>query len=224
MKTLQDYTDEELRDELRRRAQERRKSRKHEIKYIDFEATIIGIDNTQGYKANGDTKYKPFVFWKYKINNRSYEFAEEDPSYAYVTHLYRVYTKLHEHLTPYITELSEEAATTGMPVMRHLVLGWQDDANVYGIDDEYMFGDAFLIAPILKDTDSRDIYLPEGHWRDLNTGTIYSVGKEGKYLTEYAADIATLPSFYNMDTTSEIAPTLVDGIMALYDYAKSVAP
>ena len=155
---------------------------------------------------------------------RSYEFAEEDPNYAYVTELYRAYTKLHEHLTPYITELSEEACATGMPVMRHLVLGWQDDANVYDIDDEYTFGDAFLIAPILKNVDMRNIYLPEGNWMDLNTGTTYSVGKEGKLLTEYAADIATLPSFYNMDTTSEIAPTLVDGIMALYDYAKSVAP
>lgn len=72
------FSDEELREELKRRAQERRKSQKNEIKYIDFEATVIGIDNTQGYKANGDTKYKPFVFWKYKINNRSYEFAERN--------------------------------------------------------------------------------------------------------------------------------------------------
>lgn len=72
------FSDEELREELKRRAQERRKSQKNEIKYIDFEATVIGIDNTQGYKANGDTKYKPFVFWKYRVNNCSYEFAERN--------------------------------------------------------------------------------------------------------------------------------------------------
>lgn len=78
MENLKNYTDEELREELKRRAQERRKSQKHEIKYIDFEATVIGIDNTQGYKANGDTKYKPFVFWKYRVNNCSYEFAERN--------------------------------------------------------------------------------------------------------------------------------------------------
>lgn len=78
MENLKNYTDEELREELKRRAQERRKSQKHEIKYIDFEATVIGIDNIQDYKANGDTKYKPFVLWKYKVNNRSYEFAERN--------------------------------------------------------------------------------------------------------------------------------------------------
>jgi len=155
---------------------------------------------------------------------RSYQFAEEDPNYLYVTEIYRAYTKLHEHLTPYITELSEIASTTGMPVMRHLVLGWQDDKNVYGIEDEYMFGDAFLIAPILNENNVRKIYLPEGEWLDLNTGEEYPVGAEGKWLESYEASIAELPTFYNVNTESEIAPTLVDGIIELYDYARSVAP
>ena len=155
---------------------------------------------------------------------RSYEFAEEDSNYLYVTELYRAYTKLHEHLTPYITELCENACATGMPVVRHPVLGWQNDKNVYGINDEFTMGDAFLIAPILKDVNVRDIYLPEGEWIDLNTGETYTVDAEGKWLYEYAVDIATLPTFFNVNTESEIAPTLVEGIMNLYDYARSVAP
>ena len=155
---------------------------------------------------------------------RSYQFANEDPNYLYVTEIYRAYVKLHEHLTPYITELSEEACTTGMPVMRHLVLQWQDDKNVYNIEDQYMFGDAFMIAPILNDGYTRDIYLPEGNWIDLNTGEEYTVGKEGQWLHGYHAELEVLPSFYNTDTESEIAPSLVDGIMKLYDYARSVAP
>ena len=155
---------------------------------------------------------------------RSYQFANEDPNYLYVTEIYRAYVKLHEHLTPYITELSEEACTTGMPVMRHLVLGWQDDATVWNIEDQYTFGDAFMIAPILTGDNVRSIYLPEGEWIDLNTGEEYTVGAEGKWLESYEASIAELPSFYNVNTESEIAPTLVDGIMELYDYARSVAP
>ena len=161
---------------------------------------------------------------------RSYQFAEEDPNYAYVTEIYRAYTKLHEHLTPYITELSEEACNTGMPVMRHLILGWQGDKTAWDIEDQYMFGDAFMIAPILDEKNTRKIYLPEGEWVDLNTGKEYSVGKDGLWLTDaegnisYSASIAELPTFYNKNTVSEIAPTLVDGIMALYDYARSVVP
>ncbi|MBE6588945.1 MAG: glycoside hydrolase family 31 protein [Ruminococcaceae bacterium] len=172
---------------------------------------------------------------------RSYQFAQEFPvldaqgnevkdadgdtlmkDYTYVTEIYRAYTKLHEHLTPYITELSREAGVTGMPVMRHLVLGWQDDANVYSIDSEYTFGDAFLIAPILEEGTSRSVYLPKGIWEDLNTGEIYTVGAEGKTV-EVNASIAELPSFFNMETESETARDLVAGIKEIYDYARSVA-
>ncbi|MBQ8309615.1 MAG: glycoside hydrolase family 31 protein [Clostridia bacterium] len=155
---------------------------------------------------------------------RAYQFADQDSNYLYVTEIYRAYVKLHEHLTPYITELNEEACTTGMPVMRHLILGWQDDKNVRNIEDQYMFGDAFMIAPILNDGYSRNIYLPEGKWLDLNTGEEYTVGKSGQWLNSYTASIAELPTFYNVNTESEIAPALVSGIMDLYDYARSVAP
>lgn len=79
MKTLQDYTDEELREELKRRTQERRKKQKHEIIYIEFEATIDEVDNTWGYKCDGGIKYKPFMFWKYRIKDCSLEFANNYP-------------------------------------------------------------------------------------------------------------------------------------------------
>ena len=76
MRTLQDYTDEELRKELRRRVQEKRKSQKHEIVYVEFKATIDKVDNTLSYTANGAIKHKPFMFWKYEVKDCSYEFAK----------------------------------------------------------------------------------------------------------------------------------------------------
>ena len=72
--------------------------------------------------------------------------------------------------------------------------------------------------------DHEPSYLPEGEWIDLNTKEEYSVGKEGMWLYGYEASIAEIPTFYNKNTASEIAPTLVDGIVELYDYARSVAP
>lgn len=83
MKTLQDYTDEELREELKRRTQERRKNQKHENSYIEFEATICYVDNTLGYKCNGDRKYKPFCFWRYSIKDCSLALANGYPWYQY---------------------------------------------------------------------------------------------------------------------------------------------
>ena len=157
--------------------------------------------------------------------------------YGFVTDIYRAYTKLHEHLTPYITELTKEACETGMPVMRHLVLGWQDDEKVYNINDQFMLGDAFLLAPILTElgkisgenytpnftgAEERDVYLPalegDAKWKDLNTGIEY----EGGQTIKVSANIAQLPTFYN--TGCEEAEYLVDGIMDLYDYAETMVP
>ena len=148
-------------------------------------------------------------------------------TYGYVTDIYRAYTKLHEHLTPYITSLAREACETGMPVVRHLVLGWQDDAAVHGIEDQFMMGDAFMIAPILAtsngaDTVSRSVYLPKleggAQWLDLNTGVLY----DGGQTIEVKANLAQLPSFYNTGCV-EAAP-LVEGVMELYAYANSLLP
>ncbi|MBE6588995.1 MAG: glycoside hydrolase family 31 protein [Ruminococcaceae bacterium] len=173
---------------------------------------------------------------------RAYQFAKEFPlldangnevkdkdgntvmkDYTYVTEIYRAYTKLHEHLTPYITELSKEASATGMPVMRHLVLGWQNDKNVYSIEDEYVLGDAFLIAPILTEGTSRSVYLPKGTWEDLNTGTVHEVSAAGLWI-DVNASLAELPSFFNTETESETARELIDGIKEIYSYAKSLEP
>ncbi len=151
-----------------------------------------------------------------------YEYLIKPGEMSYITDIYRAYVKLHEYLTPYLNEYSAEACLTGMPLMRALPLMWQDDVNTYGIDDEYMFGDAFLIAPVLDDSYRRNIYLPEGEWKDLNTGETYSVGKEGEWLLYYKAELEQLPVFYNMNTTSTTAEELLPGITEIFSYINSI--
>lgn len=70
-KGLKDYTDEELRNELKRRANERRKDTPREIVYVEFEATIKEIDNIfmENYYGKGLHKYKAFSLWKYVIED-----------------------------------------------------------------------------------------------------------------------------------------------------------
>ena len=159
---------------------------------------------------------------------RAYQFAEYTDEggahpYAYVTDIYRAYTKLHEHLTPYITELCEEASATGLPQVRHLVLGWQDYKTVYPINDEFMMGDAFLIAPITDNSTSRRVYLPAGVWEDLNTGAVHDFSEGGAWI-DVSASIAEVPTFFNRNTESETARELVSGIKELYDYARTFTP
>lgn len=68
-KELQDYTDEELRNELKRRAVERRKDTPREIVYVEFEATIKKVDNIYctNFYGKGQHKYKAFPLWRYLL-------------------------------------------------------------------------------------------------------------------------------------------------------------
>ena len=142
-------------------------------------------------------------------------------TYAHVVDIYRAYVKLHELLTPYITEYSNIACETGMPLMRHLVLHYQDDEKVYGIDDEYLFGDAFLVAPITDEGYTREVYLPQGVWKDLNTGEVYTVGEGGETI-QCTVGLTQIPVFYNLNTTSETAEDLLDGIEEIFDHLKEI--
>ena len=144
---------------------------------------------------------------------------------SYITDIYRGWLKLHELLTPYISRYSEIACETGMPLMRILALEWQDDTYAYNIDDEYLFGDDFLVAPILDNKYSRKVYLPEGNWKDLNTGEIHNVGKDGKTIP-CTATLAQMPLFVrlneNGEAYTELAQELLPGIEEIFEYLHSI--
>jgi alpha-D-xyloside xylohydrolase len=84
--------------------------------------------------------------------------------------LYRKYAVLHMSLFPYRYAAAQEAAKTGMPLMRALVLNWQDDPRARTTKDEYLFGPDFLVAPILDEGTQRPVYLPPGQWVNYRTG------------------------------------------------------
>lgn len=75
----------------------------------------------------------------------------------------RYFYNLRMNLLPYIYEQLEEASRTGVPIMRHLVLDYPSDENVFDIDDEFMLGD-ILVAPFMNDKRERVVYLPEGNY------------------------------------------------------------
>ncbi len=174
--------------------------------------------------ANGQVKrvYVNGQWTDAKDENGNLIYLIQPGEMTYITDIYRGYVKLHEYLTPYIKEYTADACETAMPVMRPLALMWQDDKNTYDIDDEYMFGDAFLVAPVLDEFYKRNIYLPEGEWKDLSTGEVYSVGPEGMTLENYKVELQELPVFYNMNTTSETVAELLPGIQEIFDYINSV--
>jgi alpha-glucosidase (family GH31 glycosyl hydrolase) len=107
---------------------------------------------------------------------------------------YRKYAKLRYRLLPYIYSHAYNATTAGLPMMRAMVLEFQDDPSTYNIQDQYMFGDSFLVAPICNPANERTVYLPEGTWHDYETGKKY-----------------TGPNYLHVEPSLEVLPLYVRG-------------
>ncbi len=83
-------------------------------------------------------------------------------------------------LMPYIYSAAAATYTQDGTMMRGLVMDFPGDRKVWNIDDEYLFGRAFLVAPVTEyKARSRKVYLPAGTaWRDFYTGKSHEGGQE----------------------------------------------
>jgi alpha-glucosidase/alpha-D-xyloside xylohydrolase len=73
------------------------------------------------------------------------------------------YLRLRYQLLPYTYSLAYGSFQTGAPFMRALFMDFPNDPNVADIPDEYMFGPAFLVAPVTEQgATNRKVYLPAG--------------------------------------------------------------
>ena len=73
------------------------------------------------------------------------------------------YLKLRYQLMPYVYSLGHRTNETGAPFMRALFMDFPNDPKVTDIRHEYMFGPAFLVAPVTEQgATSREVYLPAG--------------------------------------------------------------
>jgi alpha-glucosidase/alpha-D-xyloside xylohydrolase len=103
------------------------------------------------------------------------------------------YLRLRYELMPYTYSLAYHTYQTGAPFMRALFMDFPNDPNIADIRDEYMFGPAFLVAPVTdQGATSRTVYLPAGcDWYNYWTNERI---KGGQTITA-AAPIDTLPLF-----------------------------
>jgi alpha-glucosidase len=87
--------------------------------------------------------------------------------------------ELRYRLLPYIYSGYYQSHQTGMPLSRTLAINYTDDENVYAIkyQNQFLFGDALLVAPVESTRFSEDVYLPIGEWYRLSTGEKFTGGK-----------------------------------------------
>lgn len=76
----------------------------------------------------------------------------------------RHYVDLKKSLMPYIDAARDEAERYGFPVMRPMVIEFQDDPVCAFLDRQYMLGSRILVAPVFDKDGMVEFYLPEGTW------------------------------------------------------------
>lgn len=73
------------------------------------------------------------------------------------------YLKLRYQLLPYTYSVAYRSYQTGAPYMRALFMDFPEDPKATNIPDEYMYGPAFLVAPVTEQgATHRTVYLPAG--------------------------------------------------------------
>lgn len=139
--------------------------------------TFCPIFRSHGRRYPGDTTI-PNELWAYGKNAQQ---------------ICTDFIKLRYSLLPYIYSLSAEVTQHGYTPMRLLAFDFPADSRVLDCKDEFMYGPALLVCPVLHaGATSRSVYLPAGRqWVDFWTGTVH----DGGSVVEAAAPLQRIPLF-----------------------------
>ena len=114
------------------------------------------------------------------------------------------YDHLRYRLMPYIYTVGADTFMKDGSIMRGMVMDYPDDAKAHGIDDQYLFGDAFLVAPVTEHkARSRSVYFPGStRWYDFSTGRAY----RGGTTANVAAPFERMPLFVRAGAIVPMGP------------------
>jgi alpha-D-xyloside xylohydrolase len=120
--------------------------------------------------------------------------------------VFKTYDDLRYRLLPYTYSLAGMVTNNGYTMLRGLIMDFRTDAAVNNITDQFMFGPAFLVNPVLSaGLNSRNVYLPTGAtWRNFWTGQTTTGGQT----VSARAPRDTIPVFVRSGSIIPMGPFL----------------
>ena len=104
--------------------------------------------------------------------NELWSYGEEN--YRIMKKYYDIRIEMHD----YIKQLYEEASSNGSPLIRTMFYEFPEDSKCWELQDQYMFGSDYLVAPIFHlNQFEREVYLPAGKWEDTRDHKVYNGGQ-----------------------------------------------
>ncbi len=107
---------------------------------------------------------------------------------------------------PYIYSLAWRVTSQDYTIQRPLVMDWRTDPKTWNIGDQFMFGPAILVNPVLKqDATHRTVYLPDApEWYDFWSGGSVKGGQE----VEAEAPLDRIPLFVRAGSIVPLGPEI----------------
>ncbi len=116
------------------------------------------------------------------------------------------YTKLRYRLLPYIYSQAGDMYHRDGTLMRGLAMDFPGDKKAGNLNDQYLFGPAFLVSPIYAmGARSREVYLPQGTgWYDFYSGKYF----EGGQTISANAPLSRMPLFVRAGSIVPTGPAI----------------
>jgi len=129
----------------------------------------------RNHAAKGTTRKEPWSLGE----------GVEESSVKLISQRYR--------LLPYIYSAFYESTLSGMPVARSLAINYTNDEKIWWwkYQEEYLFGDNLLVAPVSCSQELARVYLPAGGWYRLSSGEFFRGAQE----VNVPAPLEDLPVF-----------------------------
>jgi alpha-D-xyloside xylohydrolase len=153
-------------------------------------------DNVGGYDDYPELYVRWYQYGVFQPNFRTHGTRPQNEVWSYgkqAEPILEKYLRLRYELMPYLYSLGYFTHATGAPFMRALFMDFPNDPNSEGIDSEYMFGPAFLVAPVTSQGQTtQSVYLPAGaSWYNYWTKERF----DGGQTIQVSAPIDTIPLF-----------------------------
>lgn len=166
--------------------------------------------------------FAPFYRAHSMINSNDAEpwaFGEE------VEEISRNYMKLRYRLLPTLYSKFYSSTLSGLPLSESLAMQYSQDEPIYltAFQNEYLFCDALLVAPVESTKEITKVYLPEGEWYYLFS----DIKHQGKQVIYQDCPLNYLPVYakagqlFTMQSDVEFSEGPTDGILRIHVYKGS---
>ncbi|KAL7640682.1 UNVERIFIED_CONTAM: hypothetical protein RMT77_008957 [Armadillidium vulgare] len=154
------------------------------VEFNLFGISMIGAD-VCGFRGESNEELcsrwmQAGAFYSFFRNHNMIGTTDQDPArpdWPTLNQVSKDIVTLRYKYLPFMYSAIHRAHMFGNPAIRSLFVVFPSDLDARGIQDQFMWSDKLLVAPVVyEQATSRDVYFPDSLWYDLQSGTLEAQG------------------------------------------------